>query len=72
MEQIVLQGQQKREISNDIDPATVSLIFPGMVQPAAILWHMSDGDFDVTKHVERAWKIFKNCIQAKINPPPER
>ena len=63
--EIVLQGQQKREISNDIDPATISLMFLGMVQPAAILWHMSDGGFDVTRHTERAWKIFRECIRVK-------
>lgn len=65
VEEIVLRGQQKREISNDIDPATISLMFLGVVQPAAILWHMSDGGFDVTRHTERAWKIFSACIRVK-------
>ena len=69
---IIHQGMEEGRIRNDIDPSIISVMFLGIIQPAAILWHMSDGDFDVTKHAERAWKIFKECIQAKIDPQPER
>jgi Transcriptional regulator len=62
---IVFQGQQERRICNDVDSATISLMFLGMVQPAAILWHMSDGDFDVTRHAGKAWKKFNECIRTK-------
>lgn len=62
---IVRQGQQARRIRPDVDPGTVSLMFLGLIQPAAIFWHMSDGEFDVTKHTERAWKIFSEAIKAK-------
>jgi AcrR family transcriptional regulator len=61
---IVRRGQKKGEIKMDLDPETVSLIFLGMIQPAAILWHLSDGAFDVTKHGEKAWRIFSQAIQS--------
>lgn len=62
---IVRQGQQEGQIRPDVEPSTVSLLFLGMIQPAAILWHMSDGGFDITKHTEKAWKIFHECLKVK-------
>jgi hypothetical protein len=40
-------------------------MFLGLVQPAAILWQLSDGGIDVTKHAERAWQIFSDAIRAR-------
>jgi AcrR family transcriptional regulator len=59
---IVRQGQRCKRIRRDLEPPTVALMFLGMIQPAAILWHLSDGAFDVTKHTEKAWKIFSEAI----------
>jgi len=66
--EIVRTGQREGRIRADLDPATVSLMFIGLFQPAAILWHLSDGRFDVTKHTERAWEILRDAIEAKHNP----
>jgi len=60
---MVRQGQLEGRIRAEVDPKTVSLMFIGLFQPAALLWHMSDGKFDVTKHVEKAWKVFSRAIQ---------
>lgn len=65
VDDIVNQGQQEGKIRRDTDPTTISFMFLGMVQSAAILWHMSDGGFDVTKRVEKAWKIFNEYIKVK-------
>jgi len=62
--EMVSRGQASGHIRPDVDPGTVSLMLLGLVQPAAILWHMSDGGFDVTKHVERAWQIFSERLKA--------
>ncbi len=62
--QIVSRGQQQGDIRPDADPGTVSVMFLGLIQPAALLWHLSEGDFDVTKHVERAWQIFSDRLRA--------
>ena len=62
--ELVAQGQTSGHIRPDLHPATVALMLLGLVQPAAILWHLSDGDFAVTKHVERAWQIFSERLRA--------
>ena len=61
---IVSHGQNEGSIRKDLDPATASVMFLGLIQPAAILWHLSGGDFDVTKQVEKAWPIFLSAIMA--------
>lgn len=61
---IVKRGQVEGRIRKDLDPATVALMFLGIIQPAAILWDMSAGEFDVTRHAERAWEVFETGIRA--------
>jgi AcrR family transcriptional regulator len=62
---IVRDGQQDGSIRADIDAGTVSVMFLGLFQPTAMLWFLSDGGFDVTKHVDRAWRIFLEGIRPK-------
>lgn len=62
LEDIVLEGQGKGEICRDVDAAVVARMFLGIVQPAALLWHMSDGDFDIEGHIEGAWPVFKKLF----------
>ena len=40
-------------------------MFLGLIQPAVILWLISDGAFEVATHAERAWQIFSQTIQAE-------
>lgn len=62
---IVRQGQAEGRIRKELDASTVAVMFLGLIQPAAILSHMSDGQFDVTGHTERAWAIFAEAIRAR-------
>jgi len=62
---IIRRGQKEGHIRADLDPATASVMFLGLVQPAALLWQLSDGGIDVTKHAERAWQIFSDAIRAR-------
>lgn len=62
VDEIVQQGQREGRIKSDFDPGTISMMFLGMIQPAAVLWLMSDGQFDVTKHAEKSWKMFSEAI----------
>ena len=55
-------GQQAGEIRRELDPDTIALQLLGIVQPGAVLWHLSDGNFDVTRHAERAWQLFRAAI----------
>jgi TetR/AcrR family transcriptional regulator, fatty acid metabolism regulator protein len=61
---IVRDGQAKGLVRKDLDPGTVAVMFLGLIQPAAVLWQMSEGEFDVTAHAERAWKVFVEAIRA--------
>jgi len=62
---IIAQGQRERQIHQDIDPHTLAVMFLGLIQPAAILWNLSGGEFDVTRHVQRAWPLFLSMLKAK-------
>lgn len=62
---IVAQGQKEGQIRQDIDPGTASVMFLGLIQPAAILWNLSGGKFDVTRHVQKAWPVFCAALKAK-------
>ncbi len=62
---IILDGQEKGTIRAGLDPETLSVMFLGLLQPTAILWHLSDGKFDAAGQVERAWPIFHDAIRAR-------
>jgi AcrR family transcriptional regulator len=62
---IVRKGQDEGRIRKDLDPNTVAVMFLGLIQPAAILSHMSEGGFDVTGHTDRAWEIFVEAIRSR-------
>jgi len=61
--QIVSRGQRQGHIRPDVDPGTVSMMFLGLIQPAALLWHLSEGEFDVTQHVEKAWNLLSETLR---------
>lgn len=63
VQEILLDGQQEGRIRTDADAKTLSVMFLGLIQPAAILWHVSDGEFDVTRHGRKAWEVFSQAIQ---------
>jgi AcrR family transcriptional regulator len=60
---IVAQGQRDGRIRGGIAPDKVAVMFLGMVQPGAILWHLSDGQFDVTTQAEKAWEVFQAALE---------
>ena len=59
---IIRDGQRQNLIRSEFNASTLSVMFLGLVQPTAILWHLSNGTFDAAKHVERAWPIFSEAI----------
>jgi AcrR family transcriptional regulator len=64
---IIQQGQKTGQIKPGLDPGTVSVIYLGLIQPPAILWYLSQGKFDVSKHIKKAWPIFEKAV--KIEAP---
>jgi AcrR family transcriptional regulator len=61
---IVRRGQKQGLIRRELEPATVAMMVFGIVLPAGILWHLTDGGFDVTQHAKRAWELLRGAIVA--------
>jgi AcrR family transcriptional regulator len=67
--EIVRQGQSQGRIRPDVDAQTVAMMLFGIIVPAGILWHLTEGGFDVTRHAQRAWKLFSAAVtQPAPNP----
>ena len=73
---VVRQGQETGQVRADFTPEAIARMFLGIVQPAALLWSLSDGTFDVTKHAELAWQVLDAAIRpvgrAKAAVSPKR
>jgi AcrR family transcriptional regulator len=61
--EIIREGQAAGRIRRDLDPDTVAVLFIGLFQPAAMLWFLSSGGFDVTRQAERAWVILRRALE---------
>jgi hypothetical protein len=60
---IVAEGQEKGSIRKDMPAENIAVSFLGMIQPAAIIWNLSDGEFDLVQHSKNAWMLFLDAIQ---------
>jgi AcrR family transcriptional regulator len=69
---IVQQGQTDGQIRPDVDPQTVATLFLGLMQPGAILWHMSNGALDVTRHAEQGWRLLSDTLRTTTALVPPR
>ena len=63
VEKLIRQGQRQGRIRRGIEPATASLMFLGLIQPAVILRHVRGGNLDLPAHAEKAWAIFSEAIR---------
>lgn len=62
---IVTEGQNAGQIRPDVPADSAAVMFLGLVQPAIILWLMSNHTFDVAGHAERAWGLFREMLETK-------
>ena len=62
---MVKMGQRSGTIRHDISAETVVLLWVGIIQPAALLYYLSNGHYDLERHGRRAWKMLKDMIQTK-------
>ena len=46
IERMVREGQQQGQIDRKLLPRTAAMLFLGMIVPAGILWHVTDGGFN--------------------------
>jgi AcrR family transcriptional regulator len=56
-------AQRDGLVHPELDPATLSLMFFGLFQAPAILWHLHGGRFDFTGHARRGWAVFHHAIR---------
>jgi TetR/AcrR family transcriptional regulator, fatty acid metabolism regulator protein len=62
---IVRMGQKEGQIRRDVSPETVVLFWIGILQPAALLYHLSQGKFDIEKQGKQAWKLYEEMITSQ-------
>ena len=65
---IVERGQQEGQIRTDMESRSIAIMFLGLFQPPAFLYHLSDGKFDIFRQVDMAWKMFRKTIQTETKP----
>jgi AcrR family transcriptional regulator len=66
---VIEGGQQEGRIRTDMEAERIAIMFLGLFQPAAFLYHLSDGRFDIVKQVDTTWKMFSKAIQQPTTAP---
>jgi len=59
---IIGDGQRRGVIRGDLPAKNLAVSFLGMIQPAAIIWNLSSGEFDLLHHSQAAWKLFSDSL----------
>jgi len=67
VETIIASGRQDGTIRKDVVPATAAIMFLGMIMPAAVLWNVSGGKFDMVTHARTAWPAYERSIAAQLS-----
>lgn len=60
---LIEDAQRRGAVRSDFAAEDLAVMFLGLVQPAAILWHVSDGEYDVTRAADQAWRLFREAIR---------
>ena len=63
IERLFQAAQQEGRVQPHLDPATLALMFFGLFQAPAILWHLQGGRFDFRAHARRGWAVFHDSIR---------
>ncbi len=71
VEAMVRVGQENGQIRKNVEPEMVSVLFLGLFQPAAVLSYLSDGRYDVDRHIHRIWPIFQEAIKGEQPLPSQ-
>ncbi|MBG0780122.1 MAG: TetR/AcrR family transcriptional regulator [Desulfotignum balticum] len=66
VEFIIESGRQDGTICKAVIPATAAVMFLGLIMPAAVLWNVSEGNFDMTAHINTAWPAYERSIAVQI------
>ncbi len=63
--EIIHHGQLQGELRSDLDPDAIATLFLGLIQPPALLWQVSGGTLDLTKHSDQTWMVFSDAIRQR-------
>jgi AcrR family transcriptional regulator len=66
---VVREGQRSGLVREDVNARSLAVLFLGLVQPASVLWVLSDGQFDVTAQARAAWPIFEQSLRTRPATP---
>lgn len=66
IETIIESGRQDSTIQKEMVPATAAVMFLGMIMPAAVLWNVSEGNFDMDSHINTVWPAYERSIAVQI------
>lgn len=64
---LVRQAQADGSIRSDLPAETAAMMFLGMVIPAGIRWHLSQGQFDLASHAQHAWRMYRDALVVRDN-----
>jgi AcrR family transcriptional regulator len=59
---IIRDGQQSGRLRSDIPAENLAVAFLGIIQPAAVIWNLNEGQFDLRQHADNAWKLYSRGI----------
>jgi AcrR family transcriptional regulator len=62
---MVKMSQKAGTIRSDLAAESVVLLWVGIAQPAALLYYLSNGHYDLERHGRKAWKLLKEMIQTR-------
>ena len=64
VQHIIRDGQRAGTIRPDTPPRAAATLFLGLIVPAAVLWTVSGGKYDVAAHTEHVWPLFARALAA--------
>ena len=62
---IIRCGQDQGAFRPDLDPDSAAVVFLWLIQPPAILFRLTDGDFNIGRQLENAWLLFHDAIRMR-------
>ena len=65
--EVIREGQRRGQIRDDVPSDAAAVVLLGMVQLPIVLWHMTDGDFDLNRQIEQAWPLFERAVAERFS-----
>ena len=62
IQQVLREGIEEGSVREEVEPVTASVMFLGMIIPAAVTWNFSGGNYDLVSHAEKVWPNYHHHI----------